>query len=79
MTAIAAPWPRARPGAPSRLAGPPVPIGIGDIATIDAAEMLRTLHTYQLGFRDTTLIRDGVESRPSMVDPRRGDIVRPTR
>jgi murein DD-endopeptidase MepM/ murein hydrolase activator NlpD len=54
-------------------------IGIGDIRTIDAAETLRNLHTYQLLFRDATLLRDGVESRPSAVDPRRGDIVRPAR
>jgi hypothetical protein len=56
-----------------------LPTGIGDIRTIDAPELLRTLHTYPLLFRDATLIRGGVESRPPAVDPRRGDIVRPTR
>ena len=56
-----------------------MPTGIGDIRTIDIATVARSLHTYQLLFRDATLIRDGVESRPSAVDPRRGDVVRPTR
>jgi Peptidase family M23 len=54
-----------------------MPAGVGDIRTSDVAETLRNLHTYQLVFRDATLIRSGVESRPSVVDPRRGDIVRP--
>jgi hypothetical protein len=40
---------------------------------------MRSLHTYPLLFRDATLIRDGVESKPSAVDPRRGDIVRSAR
>jgi murein DD-endopeptidase MepM/ murein hydrolase activator NlpD len=53
--------------------------GIGDINTSDVAETLRSLHTYQLIFRDATLTRGGVESRPSVVDPRRGDIVSPAR
>ena len=45
---------------------------------MDAAETLRNLHTYQLVFRDATLIRGGEETQPPAVDPRRGDIVRPT-
>jgi hypothetical protein len=56
-----------------------LPTGVGDIRAIDVAETLRNLHTYQLLFRDATLIRGGVETQPSAVDPRRGDIVRPTR
>jgi murein DD-endopeptidase MepM/ murein hydrolase activator NlpD len=56
-----------------------VPDGAGDIRTSDVAETLRNVHTYQLVFRDATLLRGGVESRPSVVDPRRGDIVRPAR
>ena len=56
-----------------------VPDGVGDIRTSDVAETLRNVHTYQLVFRDATLVRSGVESQPSAVDPRRGDIVRPAR
>jgi hypothetical protein len=56
-----------------------VPDGAGDIRTSDVAETLRSLHTYKLVFRHATQIRGGVESRPSVVDPRRGDIVRPAR
>jgi hypothetical protein len=55
-----------------------LPIGIGDIRALDAAELLRTLHTYPLVFRDATPIRGGEETRPPAVDPRRGDIVHPT-
>jgi hypothetical protein len=55
-----------------------LPIALGDIETIDLPQMLRTLHTYPLLFRDASLIRDGVETLPSAVDPRRGDVIRPT-
>jgi hypothetical protein len=55
-----------------------LPIGLGDIRTVDAPQLLRTLHTSPLLFRDATLIRGGAETQPSGVDPRRGDIVRPT-
>ena len=49
-----------------------MPTGIGDIRTVDPAETLRTLHTYQLVFRDATLIRDGVGTRP-VVSTRAGE------
>jgi hypothetical protein len=55
-----------------------LPIAIGDIQTIDLPQMLRTLHTYPLLFRDASLSRGGVETWPSAVDPRRGDVIRPT-
>jgi murein DD-endopeptidase MepM/ murein hydrolase activator NlpD len=55
-----------------------LPIALGDIETMDLPQMLRTLHTYPLLFRDASLIRDGVETLPSAVDPRRGDVIRPT-
>jgi murein DD-endopeptidase MepM/ murein hydrolase activator NlpD len=51
--------------------------GIGDVATMDAPTILRTLHTYPLVFTDVVLTRRGTESRPANVDPRRGDLVRP--
>jgi Peptidase family M23 len=54
------------------------PTGIADITTIDGSQMVKTLHTYPLLFRGATLIRDGAETRPAAVDPRRGDFVRPT-
>ena len=54
-----------------------LPIAIGDIESIDLPQMLRTLRTHPLLFRDASLIRDGVESRPSVIDPRRGDLIRP--
>ena len=54
-----------------------LPTGIGDIATVDGPQLLKTLHTYPLLFRGASLIRDGVETRPTAVDPRRGDFVRP--
>ena len=53
------------------------PTGIADITTIDGPQMLKTLHTYPLLFRDASLIRGGVETRPTAVDPRRGDFIRP--
>ena len=52
------------------------PTGIADITTIDGPQMLKTLHTYPLLFRNATLIRGGVETQPTAVDPRRGDFVR---
>ena len=56
-----------------------LPTGIADLTTIDGPKMLKTLHTYPLLFRRASLIRGGVETRPTAVDPRRGDFVRPTR
>ena len=55
-----------------------LPTGIADITTIDGSQMVKTLHTYPLLFRGASLIRGGVETRPTAVDPRRGDFVRPT-
>jgi len=55
-----------------------LPIAIGEIKTIDGPQMLSTLHTYPLLFRDASLSRGGVETWPSAVDPRRGDLIRPT-
>jgi murein DD-endopeptidase MepM/ murein hydrolase activator NlpD len=54
-----------------------LPTGIVDLATIDGPKMLKTLHTYPLVFRGVSLVRGGVETRPTAVDPRRGDFVRP--
>ena len=51
--------------------------GIGDVATMDAPAVLRTLHTYPLLFTDVVLTRRGSESRPAPADLRRGDLVRP--
>jgi hypothetical protein len=51
--------------------------GVGDIATIDAPALLRTLHTMPLAFTDVVLTRRGSESRPAAADPRRGDLLRP--
>jgi hypothetical protein len=49
-----------------------LPTGIGDVTTtIDAAETLRTLHTYPLVFTDVVLIRGSQQSRPISADPRR--------
>ena len=46
--------------------------------TIDGPQIVKTLHTYPLLIRGVSLLRGGVETRPSAVDPRRGDFVRPT-
>jgi len=51
--------------------------GIGDVATMDAPALIRTLHTYPLVFTDVVLTRGGNESQTANVDPRRGDLVRP--
>jgi hypothetical protein len=51
--------------------------GIGDVATMDAPTIIRTLHTYPLMFTDVVLSRRGNESQPPNVDARRGDLVRP--
>ena len=53
--------------------------GIADITIVDGPQLLKTLHTYPLLFRGVSLVRDGVETEPTVVDPRRGDFVRPTR
>jgi hypothetical protein len=55
-----------------------LPTGIADITTIDGPQMVKTMHTYPLLFRGVSLIRGGVETRPTAVDPRRGDFLRPT-
>jgi hypothetical protein len=55
-----------------------LPTGIADLTTIDGPQMLKTLHTYPLLIRGVSLLRGGVETRPTAVDPRRGDFVRPT-
>ncbi len=60
------------PGLPDRMV-----IDIGDVATMDAPAILRTLHTYPLVFADVVLTRRGNESQQTNVDPRRGDLVRP--
>ena len=41
-----------------------LPVALGDIEAVDLPQMLRTLHTYPLLFRNASLIRDGVETRP---------------
>jgi murein DD-endopeptidase MepM/ murein hydrolase activator NlpD len=51
--------------------------GIGDVATIDASTLLRTLHTYPLVLTNVVLTRRGSESQPTYADPRRGDLIRP--
>jgi murein DD-endopeptidase MepM/ murein hydrolase activator NlpD len=45
--------------------------GIGDVATMDAPAIIRTLHTYHLVFTHVVLTRRGNESQPANVDPRR--------
>ena len=51
--------------------------GIGDVATMDAPAIIRTLFTYPLVFTHVVLTRRGNESHPANVDPRRGDLLRP--
>ena len=51
--------------------------GIGDVATMDAPAIIRTLHTYPLVFTHVVLTRRGNESHPANVDPRRGELLRP--
>ncbi|MDP9493779.1 MAG: M23 family metallopeptidase [Actinomycetota bacterium] len=48
-----------------------------ELANEDLVELLRTVRTYPLVLRDVILIRNGSESEPAVVDPRRGDVVRP--
>ena len=55
-----------------------LPSGIADITTIDGPTMLKTLHTYPLLFRGASLLRGGIQTWPTAVDPRRGDVIRPT-
>ena len=54
-----------------------LPIAIGDIRAIDLPQMLRTLRTYPLLFRDAGLVRCGVGTRSDAIDPRRGDLIAP--
>ena len=54
-----------------------LPIAIGDIRAIDLPQMLRTLRTYPLLFRDAGLVRGGVGTRSDAIDPRRGDLIAP--
>ena len=56
-----------------------LPTGIADISAVDGPQLVKNLHTYPLLFRGASLIRDGVENSPTVADPRRGDVVRPTR
>jgi len=56
-----------------------LPTGIADVTTVDVPQLVKTLRTYPLLFRGASLVRNGVETRPEFVDPRRGDFVRPTR
>jgi Peptidase family M23 len=51
--------------------------GIGDVTTMDAPSIIRTLRTYPLVFTNVVLTRRGTESRPAGADPRRGDLLRP--
>ena len=51
--------------------------GFGDITTVDAPALIRTLQTYPLLFTDVVLTQRGSESQPVNADPRRGDLVRP--
>ena len=48
-----------------------------ELANEDIVELLRTVRTYPLVLRDVILLRNGSESQPAVVDPRRGDVVRP--
>ena len=48
-----------------------------ELANEDIVELLRTVRTYPLVLRDVILIRNGSESEPAVVDPRRGDLLRP--
>ena len=48
-----------------------------ELANEDVVELLRSVRTYPLVLRDVILIRNGSESEPAVVDPRRGDVVRP--
>lgn len=56
-----------------------LPTGIADLTAVDGPELVRTLRTFPLQFHDASLVRRGVETRPTAVDPRRGDFVRPIR
>jgi hypothetical protein len=51
--------------------------GIGDVTTMDASTLLRTLHTYPLVLTNVVLTRRDSESQPTYADPRRGDLIRP--
>lgn len=48
-----------------------------EIANEDTFELLRAGRTYPLVLRDVILVRNGSKSEPAVVDPRRGDVVRP--
>ena len=54
------------------------PSGIDDIQAVDdPGELVRTLHTFPLVFRDVTVTRGGSSSTPGAADLRRGDLVQP--
>lgn len=67
-----------RPGRHVHIQAQNQPTGITDLTTADGPTMLKTLHTYPMLFRSASLIRGGVETRPTAVDRRRGDFIRPT-
>ena len=48
-----------------------------ELADEDIVELLRTVRTYPLVLSDVLLTRNGSKSEPAVVDPRRGDFVRP--
>ncbi len=48
-----------------------------ELAATDLAELLRTARTFPLVFQGVVLTRNGSESMPTTVDPRRGDLIRP--
>jgi murein DD-endopeptidase MepM/ murein hydrolase activator NlpD len=47
------------------------------LAIDDLAELLRTARTYPLLFRDVVLTRNGLASSATVIDPRRGDLIKP--
>ena len=48
-----------------------------ELADDDLVELLRVARTYPLVFRDVVLTRNGSEFSPAVVDPRRGDLIKP--
>jgi hypothetical protein len=54
-----------------------LPTDVGDVQAADISELLRTLHTYPVVFRDVVLTRNGSQTRSAATDVRRGDYVRP--
>jgi len=54
-----------------------LPTDVGDVQAAHIAELMRTLHTYPVVFRDVILTRNGGQTRPAAADVRRGDYIRP--